>query len=394
MAATEAMREPMPEAAPPSGAAGAMRLLAGAALALPLTALPALAGEFSTTQIGFKYLRYDEAGRMQVDAPHAWFETSPNEDTQIGGSTTVDTLSGASPNYVINRGGHPVHTLSGASVRDRRSDGELHARRTWGETNFGLSLATSTETDYVSRSIAGDVRIDFNERNTTLALGLGATADEIGKHGSDVWRDRHTYDALIGLTQILSKTSIVQSNLTLARGHGDFNDPYKYTLTFLGSGAPVVQQDARPATRRHAAWLTRYRHYLPGAHTALAADYRYYRDDWGVRAHTVDLSASHELATGLSLVPQVRYHTQSAADFFAETFGARTTTGSSDARLGAFGAWTVGASLAWTIDARSSVDFGAWSYRQRAAYRFGGNGTANFPTLDARFLMAGYTLSF
>lgn len=378
----------------PAGAVGAARLLAGAALALPLTALPAQAGEFATTQIGFKYLRYDEAGRMQVDAPHAWFETNPDEDTQIGGSATVDTLSGASSHYVSNRGGSAVHVLSGASIRERRSDGELHARRTWGETNFGLSLAASKEVDYLSRSIAGDVRIDFNERNTTLALGLGATADEIGKHGSTIWRDRHTYDVLVGVTQVLSKTGIVQSNLTLSRGHGDFNDPYKYTMTFRGSGAPVVQQDGRPDSRQHVAWLTRYRHYLPGARTALGMDYRYYRDDWGVRAHTIDWSAAHEIKSGLSIVPQARYHTQGAADFFATTFGARAPTGSSDARLGAFGAWTVGASLAWIIDAHSSVDLGAWSYRQRAAYRYGGNGTANFPTLDARFLMAGYTLAF
>jgi hypothetical protein len=378
----------------PAPSASAACLLAGAALALPLTAPPVQAGEFAATQIGYKHLYYDEKGRMQVNAPQVWFETNPDEDTQVGGSATVDTLSGASPFYVSNRSGSPVHTLSGASIREQRRDAELHARRNWGDANLGVSLAASRETDYISRSVAGDARFDFNERNTTLALGLGATEDDIGKHGSTVWRDRHTYDVLVGVTQVLSKVAIVQSNLTLSRGHGYFDDPYKYTLSFLGIGAPVVQQDARPTARRHIAWLTRYRHYLPGAHTALAADYRYYRDDWGVRAHTVDLSAARELRPGLSLVPQLRYHTQSAADFFAETFAARTATGSSDARLGAFGAWTVGLSLVWTVDAHSSIDFGAWSYRQRASYRFGGNGTANFPALDARFLMVGYTLAF
>lgn len=366
-------------------------LLAGATLTL--TAAPVQAGEFSTTQIGYKFLRYDESGRMRVNAPHVWFETQPDEDTQIGGSTTLDTLSGASPHYVSNRSASPVHTLSGASIRERRHDGELHVRRTWGETNLGLALTASKENDYISRSIAGDARLDLNERNTTLALGWGLTEDDIGKHGSNRWRDRQTHDVLIGITQVLSKTTIVQSNLTLAQGNGYFNDPYKYTMTFPGNGAPVIQADLRPESRRQLAWLTRYRHYLPAAHTAFAADYRFYRDDWGIRAHTLDLSATHELAPGLRLVPQLRYYTQDAARFFAETFSAREATGSSDARLGAFGAWTAGASVSWAIDARSSIDFGAWLYRQQAAYRFGGNGTANFPTLDARFLMLGYTLS-
>jgi hypothetical protein len=235
--------------------------------------------------------------------------------------------------------------------------------------------------------------MDFNERNTTLALGWGLTEDDIGKHGSNIWQERLTHDVLLGVTQVLSKRAIVQSNLTLSRGKGYLNDPYKYTMTFLGSGGPVVQQDLRPESRRHVAWLTRYRHYLPEAHTALAADYRFYRDDWGVRAHTVDLSAAHELSSNLQITPQLRYHTQGAADFFAETFAARTATGSSDARLSAFGAWTAGINLSWTINAHSSVDFGAWAYRQRATYRFGGNGSTNFPALDARFLMVGYTLS-
>lgn len=383
MAATDAV----------GGGPSAASLLAGAALALPLVAAPVQAGDFIAVQAGYKFLRYEEDGRMRVNAPQVWFEASPDEDTQVGGSATLDTLSGASPHYVSNRGGSAVHTLSGASIREQRHEGELHVRRNWGERNAGLSLSSSRETDYVSRSAAGDVRFDFNERNTTFALGLGVTEDEIGKHGSRDWRDRRTYDALVGITQVLSPTRIVQSNLTLARGNGYFDDPYKYTLSFFGVGAPVVQPDRRPDARRQLAWLTRYRHYLPGAHTAVAADYRYYRDDWGISAHTVELSATHELAPELRVMPQLRYYTQGAADFFAETFAARSDSGSSDARLGAFGAWTLGVSLSWAIDTRSSIDFGAWTYRQRASYRFGGNGTAHFPALDARFLMVGYTLS-
>lgn len=372
----------------------AAALLTSAALALPLVGAPACAEAFESAQIGYKFLRYDEAGRMAVNAPLLWFEASPDADTQIAGSADLDSLSGASPQYVSNRTGAPVHTLSGASIQERRRGGEVRVRRNFGESNAGLALSTSKETDYHSDSLAGDVRFDFNERNTTLALGYGHTQDKIGKHGSDLWNDRTTDDFLLGLTQLLSPVDIVQSNLTYSTGRGYFNDPYKYTMTFTGSGAPLIQNDSRPDHRRSMAWLTRYRHYLPSWQMALGGDYRFYRDDWGIRAHTVDLSAAWQASDSVRITPSVRYHSQGAADFFANTFPTRTAIASSDARLGSFGAWTAGLKLVWALTPQTSVDVSGGAYRQRASYRLGGNGTANFPDLDARYMMVGMNYSF
>lgn len=374
-------------------------LLASAALALPLSSTPVQAGDFSSpagvdaAEVGVAYLRYQENGRMRADAPLLWFNVSPDESLQIGGSVDLDTLSGASVQYVSNRSGTPVHALSGASVNERRTGSEVHASKAWGEQRVGVSVAQSRETDYRSQSAAIDYRIETNARNTTYSVGLGHSSDEIGKHGSPIWRARHSQDVLLGVTQLLTARSLVQSNLAYGWGSGDYNDPYKSTLSFFGPGAPVVQPDRRPEARHHLAWLSRYRHFLPQINTALGLDYRYYRDDWGVRAHTVELSAAHTLENGARWVPLLRYYTQHAADFYAQSFAVRSATGSSDTRLAAFGALTLGLRFEWPLTAQSRVDLSLASYRQRAAWRPGG-GTPDLPRLDAGYLMLGYVWRF
>ncbi|MCB0635630.1 MAG: DUF3570 domain-containing protein, partial [Lewinella sp.] len=49
----------------------------------------------------------------------------------------------------------------------------------------------------------------------------------------------------------------------------------------------------------------------------LRTDYRYYWDDFGIMAHTLNLEAPIKLTRALTLSPFYRYHTQTAADYFA-----------------------------------------------------------------------------
>jgi hypothetical protein len=46
------------------------------------------------------------------------------------------------------------------------------------------------------------------------------------------------------------------------------------------------------------------------------ASYRFYWDDWGIAAHTLDLTHRRPLGKGRFIEPHFRYHVQTAADFF------------------------------------------------------------------------------
>lgn len=374
----------------------AVQALAGAALALPVLVLPVQAGQLETARGGIKFLSYSENNRMEANSPTLWAEAPLGENFDVAAAVTLDSVSGASPQYVSNRSGSPVHTLTSASIIENRRAADVKVTRHFDEGSLGLGASASSEHDYLSQSVNIDARFDFNEKNTTLAFGVGETNDRIGASTQlTLDEPRTTRDYLIGVAQLLTPVSLVQSNLTYADGNGYFNDPYKYTLSyFLNSRIPVMQRDTRPDGRSSAAWLTRYRHYVPAWNTALLADYRYYRDNWDIRAHTLDLGLTKEIARGLKIVPSLRYYTQSPARFYASSFAAPSDQGSSDARLSAFGAITASLKLIYEMDARTNLDASLARYRQEAAYRLGGNGSAGFPTLDANFLMVGMSRVF
>ena len=45
--------------------------------------------------------------------------------------------------------------------------------------------------------------------------------------------------------------------------------------------------------------------------------YRFYSDDWGIQAHTASLGIPIKVSPALTVLPFYRYHTQTAADYFA-----------------------------------------------------------------------------
>lgn len=374
----------------------AAQALAMAALALPVAPLPVVAGQMEAAQAGVKYLYYSEDQRMTASSPLMWVDAPVGENFDVSAAVTLDSVSGASPQYVSNQSGKPVHALSSASIRDERRAADLRVTRHFEEGSLALGASVSSEHDYLSQGVSADLRLDFNEKNTTLALGVGETNDRIGATTKPALDEgRRTRDFLVGVTQLLTPVSLVQSNLSYSDGSGYFDDPYKFTISFLsGVRAPVVHNDSRPNTRRAVSWLTRYRHYLPAWETALGAEYRYYRSSWGIVAHTLEVNATRDFGNGLKVTPSLRYYSQSAADFYLPVNASRSGIGSGDSRLGAFGAYTAALKVQKTFAERTTFDATVALYRQQAAYRLDGEGSPDFPGLTARILMLGVSRVF
>lgn len=373
----------------------ALGKLLAACAGMQLAAAPVIAGQIEEMGAGVKYFQFKEGGgRMSVRAPLAWVKGSIAPDWDIDASSMVDSLSGASPQYVTNQGGRTVHALSSASIRELRREQAVKLTRWFGDDSVGLGWSLSDEHDYRSETFSLDSRFERLDKNVTLAFGVSGSRDSIGATGKPALHEsRRTTTWFAGLTQVLSPTAIVQGNLEISAGNGFYDDPYKYTLSFLGP-RPVVQQDHRPDTRHGSALMLRYRQFLPGANAALGADFRHYRDNWGIRSLMADLSWHQNLDAGWSLRPSLRYYEQGAADFYAPAFAAAQAVGSSDARLGAFGAWSFGLKLRRQFANDQSLDFGLGVYRQRASWRLGGDGSAGLPDYNARFLMLGWQMQF
>jgi Protein of unknown function (DUF3570) len=389
----------------------ALTALMSAAMALPIVALPlpgfaqALSEEWVPpilpigASMGVRTLYYREAhGRMKVNEPVVWLKSPVGENWEVSASATLDLVSGASPIIVSNQTGKPTQILTGASITDRRKAVDGAVKRRFGDLSLSVSRTVSNEKDYDSHATGANLTYDFNERNTTLAIGYGASNDRVmSVTNADLHERRDTREYLLGVTQLLDRHSLVQSNLTLTQARGYLSDPYKLTVSVFGDPRQfVLARDSRPAARDQWAWLTRYKRNLATQNAVVSAEYRLYRDDWGIRSHTVAAQWLQSLNDRWKVELRLRYYSQSAADFYRAEIRERPAPNptSSDQRLAGFGALEPGIKVIYQLRQGTALDLGVSVYRQQGSWKLGGQGSSSFEPLQAVLVNAGIVHRF
>jgi hypothetical protein len=363
----------------------AKRLL-GAALALsaPATALAEAAPDAAT--IAFKYLHYQDrqpgVDRIKVTAPSVEVMLPFAGNWSFSALHVIDTISGASP---------AVHTMALKKLQDKRHGTDIGVARYSDNMTLNLGLSYSAERDYVSRGVSGAVSIESEDKNTTWNAGINYLHDTIDP-SNHITRDerKRTVELAGGVTRVLTQHDIMQLMLGYSNGRGYFSDPYKVF-------------DNRPRERDHETLLLRWNHYLPRAGATGRLAYRFYRDSFGIKAHTISAEYVQPLAGGWTLAPALRLYTQSAADFYVghdpemDPFPTNPPEGASyyteEQRLSAYGGRTVGLKLArqigqWTVDVKLE------DYRQRGAWALFGSGSRNLAPFAARMVQAGVSRQF
>ncbi|MGJ8670081.1 MAG: DUF3570 domain-containing protein [Oceanococcus sp.] len=285
-----------------------------------------------------------ENERYAIDT-HSLRMAKPQRNSTWLGTLTYESMSGASPWWVQpDANGDPVQVMSGASISEERI--VLQASYAY-EGAQGMdwvgSLGYSDEDDY--QAVSGGLELIKAAQHPGLVYsgGLQFSSDQLnpvrGASSQNVIdsASKDTLNAFAGISWDASDSTAVQLAASLTWHDGYLSDPYK--RVFLIDQANTVP-DSRPNKRMLWSINSKLRHYLGSIKTALRADYRYFFDDWGIRAHTVKLSSNTPFASGWSLQPSVRWSSQSQADFYAVYFDSAPANGlqSSDYRLSPFGA--------------------------------------------------------
>ncbi|MYM35489.1 DUF3570 domain-containing protein [Duganella sp. FT94W] len=365
----------------------------GPALLAAAMLLPGLAQAETAPErgaISVKYLDYqeDQSGldRIRVHAPAISVMMPVAGEWSIAASATRDAVSGATPRY---------HTaVSGASrMSDERKAGDLSVTRYLSGGTISVGTAFSTEHDYRSRALSLQATIDSADKNTVWALGIGGSDDAINPVNRIVTNEgRQTINLLAGVTQVFTPVDIGQLTYTHSSGHGYYSDPYKLV-------------DNRPRKREQDTLLAQWNHRFVGLDATSRLSYRYYRDTFGISAHTLSGEWVQSLAAGWTLTPSLRLYTQRAASFYFDpvydarigepfppgyVFGGPAFT-SADQRLSGFGAVTAGLKVAKQIDRDWSVDLKVERYQQRGSWRVFGDGSPGLAPLRATSLQIGFT---
>jgi len=324
-----------------------------------------LAADDDPNELQYRYTLYDEeplpnevladgdADRYRIKSHQFSFKRELNEQFTLTIEGIHESMSGSSPWYVIpdpERG--PLQIMSGATISETRNEIKLALGISKNDIKHSMQTGYSTENDYDALFASYTGQYEQNNKHTTLLWGVSYSDDRLSPTDAFLFgriehAERNSVSASFGLTRVINRNALIQSGLQVTHQDGYLSDPYK-EMWING----FIVFDQRPDTRTAFSWSTRFRQYFIGSNAALHADYRYYNDDWGVTAHTLDMSWNQPLGEHFELAPSIRYHSQRAADFYipAVTNGRQPSYWSSDYRLATYGALRYRLSATWRAE--------------------------------------------
>lgn len=271
-------------------------------------------------QLAMRGVYYKERS-TRVEQPMIDGLFDAGDDLTVDGHFLVDAITSAS-------------TASGASAKPftekryelglglvRAIDGDAVPALHGDAFRVGAHVRGSTEPDYTSLFAGVRVEGDFAKKNFTVSLGGGAGRDHVTNAGAQgdfvtpISERLVTAMVSASATQVLGENAIASVTYDLSRQSGYLENPYRTVIT----GDGLVPERVPDARLRHAvAGIVRL--YVPQTETVVIGGYRYYRDDWGVTAHTPEVRVVQAAGDDLEVGVGLRYHRQGAASFYEPVY--------------------------------------------------------------------------
>ena len=274
-----------------------------------------------------------KGGGVTASGPALLVRKSLFDKVSLTGSLYVDAVSNASIDVVT----------TASPYKERRNDYGLALDYAVRDSLITLAVGASKEPDYSTRSLSLDIAQETFGGMTTVNLGFTRAADDVGKVGDRGFFDQATHwQYRVGVTQILTPKWLASLNLEAVADSGYLGNTYRVARVF---GATVPER--HPRTRSSRAIKLRAIGEL-GARDALRAEYRYFWDNWDVKAHTAVVGYSRDHGPSLLADAFVRYYKQNAALFYSDNAQAETTYVSRNRQLSDFENFVVGGKL--TLD--------------------------------------------
>ena len=364
-------------------------------------ALPVLSTVSSYGQDALKYrfqLYDEEDGRIDVESHYLDYRLE-GESTSFSLRLAVDSLSGETP-VGSHLDGDP-DAWRFQEIEDERRVVVTTIEQEVDEYTLSFEYARSIEDDYRSSAFTGKVSRQFNQKNTTVTGGISYGDDTvIATPGTSIQfdEDKSTLDLNFGISQILSRNTILDFNIGYGHSDGYLADPYRQisqirTVTVFGR--PVTRtfeyDENRPDELDRFVAKASVRHYVSPANAALQASYRFFSNSDSVEGHTAELKWIQQVGPKFSVSPFVRYYQQSEADYYYPSLTGTGVDGhgmndgrgahySSDYRLSSFDALTYGVRFSWDVREDLTLDL-QWEH-----YEMDGRGSGTpdifFPTAN------------
>ncbi len=231
-------------------------------------------------------------------------------------------------------------TISSAS----RSDTHVYPSLSWTvkddatRTSRGISYSYSTEYDYQSHGFNVNFAKISKNNNREFSLKAGAFFDtwmailpsELrpagygsaaeGDRDPVAYKPRNSYNLALSLSQVINKRFQLLVTVEPAFQQGLLSTPYH--RVYFTDGSHTVEK--LPGSRFKLPVGARLSYFL-GDKVILRGFYRFYADDWGMKAHTANFEATYKITPFVSVSPFYRFHNQTAVRYF-KAYGKHSPT--------------------------------------------------------------------
>ncbi len=236
-------------------------------------------------------------------------------DVEVG----IDHYTSASSDKV------DLKANSSASYADTR----IYPSLTWSMENekkgttFSAGVSSSSEFDYQSLGANIGFSKKTKDRNGEFSARLQGYFDQVHLIAPEELRgisgvkdqgssSRTTMAASLSWSQVINKNLQVAFLADLVNQQGFLSLPF-YRVYFADGS---VHQEQLP-DRRFKLPLGIRANYFLGDRFIIRTYYRYYKDDWGISSHTVNLEVPVKITPFFSISPFYRFYNQTATKYFA-----------------------------------------------------------------------------
>ena len=261
----------------------------------------------------------------------------------------VDHYSSASSDNIDPRPTKSVVTSSSSSSQNSgksqtkfvlssasKSDVRIYPSLAWNVHNektgltFGLNISYSSENDYKSKGAGFNIIKSSKNNNSEFSLKFQAFLDDWHViypyelrppgYGSGSRKDplptivkpRDSYQMSMSFAHVVNKRLQLSIMFDPSYQMGQLSTLYQ--RVYFNTG--IEKAENLPSSRIKIPIGLRANYFL-GDRIILRTYYRYYQDDWGIKAHTFNLEVPVKLSPFVSLSPFCRIHMQRGANYFA-----------------------------------------------------------------------------
>jgi Protein of unknown function (DUF3570) len=276
------------------------------------------------------YHRYSGGG-LTSDGPAILVRKSLADKVSLTGQVYVDAVSNASVDVVT----------TASPYKERRDEFSLGLDYAVRDANLTLGVSSSKEPDYRADAFSFDVAQEAFGGMTTVNLGFTRGADKVGQKSIGFFDQAKHWQYRVGVTQILTPQWLTSLNLEAISDSGYLGNPYRAARVF-GAAVP----ESLPRTRSSRALNLRAIGDL-GQRDALRGSYRYFWDNWQVKAHTLEAGYSRYVGESFLLDGFLRHYKQDKALFYSDDAQSQQTFVTRNRQLGSYDGNTLGGKVTY-----------------------------------------------